>query len=118
MADDRRDLSEELPRNQEQSGRTSGGTQAGGGPGPADMAPPGGSSGSGGYGDAQNQQFHQGQQDRALAGRDSDPGLARGERFDERQGGGRGSDAVGPGDDAAEHQDRGQSIAEAESDRD
>ena len=93
MADPRRDdASEELARNQPQSGETSGGTRAGGVPSPSDMGASGGSSGSGGHGSARNQQLHPGQRDRA----DMD-GLQR---------------------DQAEHQDRGQSAAAAESERD
>ena len=119
-----------------------GGAQLGGGPGQSDMAAPGGSSGSGGYGNAQNQANHQGQQT-GIIGRDM--GQSRGERFDEEQGGGRGagsvsSDAVaqvGGSDgsfdqvqdddplskatdeflrDQQAHQDRGQSDAEFEKD--
>jgi hypothetical protein len=126
MQDDRsndvqEDVSADTPRTQGQSGQSGGGRQVGGGPGPSDMAPPGGSSGTGGYGNAQNQQLHQGQQDRTLSGGDSDPDRSRGDRFDEQQGGGRGADAVSDADelqrDQAEHQDRGQSVAEAESDK-
>ena len=68
-----------------------GGTQLGGGPGASDMAAPGGSSGSGGYGNAQNQANHQGQQT-GIIGRDMNQ--SRGERFDEAQGGGRGAESV------------------------
>ena len=96
-----------------------GGRQVGGGPKRSDSQAPGGSSGTGGYGNAQNQQFHQGQQDGSLSGRDSDPALDRGDRFDEQQGGGRGDDAVTVNaddfeQDQAAHQDRGQSVAEEE----
>jgi hypothetical protein len=69
-----------------------GGQQLGGGPGASDQDAAGGSSGTGGYGNAQNQSFHQGQP--------SDPQkpvtreLSRGERFDMEQGGGRADDAV------------------------
>ena len=119
-----------------------GGAQLGGGPEPSDMAAPGGSSGTGGYGNAQNQANHQGQQ-AGTSGHDL--GQSRGERFDEAQGGGRGADSVssdsvaqvGGSDgsfdqvqdndplteaadeflrDQQEHQDRGQSEAEFESD--
>ena len=124
MQNDRRDdLSDEAPadspRGQDQSGKSGGGRQVGGGPSASDMAAPGGSSGTGGYGNAQNQQFHQGQQDGRLSGRDSDPALDRADRFDEQQGGGRGDDAVTMNADDLEadqaaHQDRGQSVAEAE----
>ena len=97
MANDRSgDRGEELPREQDQNGTSTGGRQVGGGPSAADMAAPGGSSGTGGYGKAQNQQLHQGQ-----------------------QGGGRGDESVSSeddlGEDQAAHQDRGQSVAEAES---
>ena len=123
MTDNSRDdLGEELPRDQEQSGQTPGGRQVGGGPTPSDMAAPGGSSGTGGYGNAQNQQIHQGQQDATLSGGRGQEGQSRGERFDEGQGGGRGGQSVSSdealGTDQAAHQDRGQSVAEAESDRD
>lgn len=123
MADERRGgLSEELPRNQEQSGNTSGGRQVGGGPSPSDTRAPGGSSGTGGYGNAQNQQFHQGQQEADEGNARVEPELSRGERFDEAQGGGRGSVSVGADDDTlrrdqAAHQDRGQSIADEEADQ-
>ena len=121
MQNDRRDdLSDETPRGQEQSGQSGGGRQIGGGPSASDMAAPGGSSGTGGYGNAQNQQFHQGQQDGSLSGRDSDPALDRAERLDEQQAGGRGDNAVTMKADDLEadqaaHQDRGQSVAEEES---
>ena len=63
----------------------------------------------------QNQQFPQGQQEKAAA-RTREDGRSRGEHLDEVQGGGRGDET---GDDfasdQAEHQDRGQSVAEAES---
>lgn len=125
MAADRRDTDEargeELPRGQDQNGTTVGGRQIGGGPGPSDMGAAGGSSGTGGYGNAQNQQLHQGQQQDVPARGRSDERLDRGERFDEQQGGGRGPDAVSRddlADDQAAHQDRGQTIAETESDRD
>ena len=105
------------------------GGMVGGGPGASDASSAGGSSGTGGYGKAQNVQFHQGQGD-------SPPGLAggaprgtsgqsRGEAYDEQQGGGRSVDTVsqlGDGEaddfqiDQQEHQDRGQSEAERESD--
>lgn len=119
-----------------------GGAQLGGGPEPSDMAAPGGSSGTGGYGNAQNQANHQGQQT-GIPGRDL--GQSRGERFDEAQGGGRSAEGVssdsvaqaGGSDgsfdqvqdndprtqaadeflrDQQEHQDRGQSEAELERD--
>jgi hypothetical protein len=112
MADERRD-SDDI--GSKPAGVQSGRSQAGGGPGPSDMAAPGGSSGSGGYGQAQNQQFHQGQQEnRQSEGRGD--GRSRGERFDEAQGGGRGPLDDDLATDQAEHQDRGQSVAEAEGD--
>ena len=120
MADERRDPREVGGK---QGDVRTVGSQAGGGPGPSDMAAPGGSSGTGGYGEAQNQQFHQGQNDRGTPASGGD-GLARGDRFDEAQGGGRSSDRVSAGEaddfasDQAEHQDRGQSVAEAEADED
>ena len=75
-----------------------GGTQAGGGPGKSDQNAPGGSSGTGGYGNMQNQANHQGQGSvqSGVAGGDlpegggATTGQSRGERFDEEQGGGRG----------------------------
>ena len=102
--------------------RSPGGDQTGGGPESSDMAAPGGSSGTGGYGSAQNQQFHQGQQERGIIGR-KEEGQSRGDRFDEAQGGGRDEASVGLAEedlkeDQAAHQDRGQSVAAAESDRD
>jgi hypothetical protein len=75
-----------------------GGTQMGGAPGQSDMASPGGSSGSGGYGNAQNQANHQGQEVRPSG---HDMHQSRGELFDEQQGGGRGADSVS-GDDMAQ----------------
>ena len=112
MADERRDSSEQ----ELQSSTGSGGAQAGGGPGRSDMGAPGGSSGTGGYGQAQNQQLHQGQ----ARDRPAEDGRSRGESFDEAQGGGRGPESVSDVDefasDQADHQDRGQSVAETESD--
>jgi hypothetical protein len=114
----------------------SGGTQAGGGPKGSDQKQAGGSSGTGGYGDAQNQQFHQGQEGQlgqSGYGSGAEPTLSRGERFDENQGGGRGSDSVtgetlSPDQRDAEqtaqadefmadqqaHQDRGQSAVDTD----
>lgn len=121
-----------------------GGAQLGGGPSRSDMAAPGGSSGSGGYGNAQNQANHQGQQTGPSG---HDMGQSRGELYDEAQAGGRdaasvSSDSVaqvGGSDgsfdqvqdddpltkatdeflrDQQEHQDRGQSDADFESDAD
>ena len=88
-------------RDQQQSGQgTTGGQQMGGGASQDDNKQSGGSSGTGGYGDAQNQQFHQGQQDnrdgladyggQGIASGRSEEEQSRGERFDEEQGGGRG----------------------------
>lgn len=68
-----------------------GGAQRGGGPEASDMAAPGGSSGVGGYGKAQNQANHQGQQTGSSG---HDVGQSRGERFDEAQGGGRSAESV------------------------
>ena len=118
-------------RDQMQEG--TGGEQMGGGPSQSDMAAPGGSSGSGGYGNAQNQAFHQGQQQ---AQTQPGPEQSRGEFYDEQQGGGRNAESVSQqgGSDPAEnrqldqqadallqdqqqHQDRGQSEAEAEQQR-
>jgi hypothetical protein len=72
------------------------GQQLGGGPGASDQDAAGGSSGVGGYGNAQNQSLHQGQ----TGGPDENvphPArreLSRGERFDMEQGGGRAADGV------------------------
>jgi hypothetical protein len=61
-----------------------------GGVSPADLDQAGGSSGTGGYGHGENQQHHQGTGDRSPSGTEPDAGgEARGERFDEVQGGGR-----------------------------
>ena len=74
-----------------------GGQQLGGGPEAADQDAAAGSSGTGGYGNAQNQSFHQGQT--------TDPQkpvtreISRGERYDMEQGGGRASDSLGSDDD-------------------
>ncbi|HEX8194445.1 MAG TPA: hypothetical protein VF552_16270 [Allosphingosinicella sp.] len=113
---------DEVRGDMKQENSLEGGRQAGGGPGASDMAAPGGSSGTGGYGNDQNSQNHQGQGqgERTQA---PDPHQSRGERFDEQQGGGRGAESVSfdkerDGDDFAEdqqaHQDRGQGIAEEE----
>jgi hypothetical protein len=97
----------------------------GGGPSSSDLSSAGGSSGTGGYGNAQNALFGQGQGSAPTGGGASrgPTHQSRGERFDEEQGGGRSADSVSPeaGDEddllieASEHQDRGQSEAEAES---
>jgi hypothetical protein len=68
-----------------------GGTQMGGGPSQSDNANPGGSSGTGGYGNDQQSQSHQGQ---AQGDVGHDEQQSRGERFDEEQGGGRGSESI------------------------
>lgn len=86
----------EFTRDQMQGGK--GGSQLGGGPDQSDMASPGGSSGGGGYGNAQNQANHQGQQTGPVG---HDLRQSRGEAFDEQQGGGRGADSVS-GDDIAQ----------------
>ena len=115
MADDPDIAEDEADRSH--AGSHVGGRQAGGVPGPSDMAAPGGSSGAGGYGEAQNQIFHQGQQEKARP-RSSADGLSRGERFDEAHGGGRAPEPEEGGEfasDQANHQDRGQSVAESES---
>jgi len=115
---------QEVRDDQKQSNRSEGGGTIGGGPGASDMGAGGGSSGSGGYGNAQNQQNHQGQSDQS--DRAAEPGQSRGERFDEMSGGGRGAESVSfdkerDGDDFAEdqqaHQDRGQSEAQDEAER-
>lgn len=67
-----------------------GGRQLGGGPGTSDNAAPGGSSGTGGYGNIQDRM--QGQEEQgadAAAETRPDPLQSRGEAFDEAQGGGR-----------------------------
>ena len=74
------------------------GQPVGGGVGESDISQAGGSSGTGGYGNMQNQANHQGQGSvqSGLAGGDlpegggAATGQSRGERFDEEQGGGRG----------------------------
>ncbi len=71
-----------------------GGAQLGGGPDQSDMAAPGGSSGSGGYGNDQQSANHQGQQFARESRSGRDEGESRGERYDEEQGGGRAADSV------------------------
>jgi hypothetical protein len=94
-----REVIEEFKQAQGQSG-----SQLGGGPGAADEDAAGGSSGTGGYGNAQNQSLHQGQN----GGPDDRPDkpvtreLSRGERFDLEQGGGRGVDSLDADDDVDE----------------
>ena len=83
---------------------------------------------TGGYGNAQNQANHQGQQRDPHTARSGEEQGGRGAMFDEAQGGGRSdvetsrSDAEDEGDEAVndlaidqrEHQDRGQSDVERE----
>ena len=57
MAINEQDVRDEFKQAQAQSG----GQQVGGGPGVSDRDGAGGSSGTGSYGNAQNQSFHQGQ---------------------------------------------------------
>ena len=117
MAISDREVIEEF-REQQKLAQT-GGRMIGGGPGVSDQDSAGGSSGTGGYGNAQNQQFHQGQNDgpdSQMAHGVNPDGLSRGERFDLEQGGGRSSDELDTTNELEEdqqaHQDRGQSIAE------
>ena len=117
MAITDREVIEEFREQQKQA--QTGGKMFGGGPGPSDMDAAGGSSGTGGYGQAQNQQFHQGQNpgpDAQTAPGVNPDGLSRGERFDLEQGGGRSSDELDTTNELEEdqraHQDRGQSVAE------
>ncbi len=131
-----REVTDEFKQAQSQGGAS----QLGGGADAADQDAAGGSSGTGGYGNAQNQANHQGQQQAQTgygSGQDigHDASQSRGEAFDEQQGGGRGADSVSGGGDAIsdpaenrqldqqadallqdqpEHQDRGQSSFEAE----
>lgn len=79
--------------NRDQAQGQKGGQQMGGGPDQSDMSAPGGSSGSGGYGNAQNQANHQGQEAGQRA-QGHDMHQSRGELFDELQGGGRGRGSV------------------------
>jgi hypothetical protein len=108
--------------------------QAGGGADAADMSNAGGSSGTGGYGSSQNVANHQGQQqgggtEGGLAGANpgaaTGQGISRGERYDEEANGGRGADDVSPSSDELEfaedqrdHQDRCQSEADDDFNRD
>ena len=62
------------------------GRQLGGGPGPSDNKAPGGSSGTGGYGNIQDRM--QGRDEQGIDS-EPDPQQERGEAFDEAQGGGR-----------------------------
>ena len=93
--------------------------QAGGGIEAADVSNAGGSSGTGGYGSSQD-----------VVNREDRPqargeGTSRGKRFDEEANGGRGEQDLSPSseelefaEDQREHQDRGQSEAEDEFNRD
>lgn len=112
----------------QRSGQVGGGTEA------ADVSGAGGSSGTGGYGSSQNVVNQQDQQarggaDSGQAGGDlpqaRGAGVSRGERYDEEANGGRGADEVSPSadelefaEDQREHQDRGQSEAEEDFNRD
>ena len=93
-----------------------GGQQLGGGAGASDNDAAGGSSGTGGYGNAQNQSFHQGQN----GGPDENPAhpvrreLSRGERFDLEQGGGRAADAVDFEEDLTETGADGGAVTEGQ----
>ena len=114
-----REVIEEFQEQQRQA--QTGGKMFGGGAESADQDAAGGSSGEGGYGNAQNQQFHQGQSagpDAQTAPGSNPDGLSRGERFDLEQGGGRGVDSLDTNNELQEdqqaHQDRGQSIADEE----
>ena len=104
--------------------------EAAGGPEPSDVSAAGGSSGAGGYGRAQNAANHQGQQANpgqpgigsAERGPILSEGQSRTERYDELANGGRGPESVSPGEDEIArdqqaHQDRGQSEAEEEFER-
>ena len=108
--------------------------QVGGGADSADVSNAGGSSGTGGYGSSQNVVNHQDQQQKGgaqsgLAGGDmpqaSGQSISRGERYDEEANGGRGVEDLSPSsdelefaDDQREHQDRGQSEADDDFNRD
>ena len=84
-----------------------GGQQLGGGPEAADQDAAAGSSGTGGYGNAQNQAFHQGQG--ADHEKPANREMSRGERFDMEQGGGRSGDSLG--DDNLDANERAQNEA-------
>lgn len=109
-----REVIEEF-RNQQKLAGT-GGRMIGGGPGASDLDSDGGSSGTGGYGKAQDQQSQDAGPDTRTAPGVNRDGLSRGERFDVEQGGGRGPDALETTNELEEdqqaHQDRGQSIAD------
>ena len=73
----------------------SGGDQLGGGPEESDMGAPGGSSGTGGYGnDANTVNNEDGRRSQVGYGNSEDAQQSRGEAYDEAQGGGRGDDSV------------------------
>lgn len=104
--------------------------QATGGPEPSDVSNAGGSSGAGGYGSAQNVANQRGQQENpaqpgvgsAERGPIESEGQSRTERYDEIANGGRGPESVSPDDDEIardqqKHQERGQSEAEGEFER-
>ncbi len=85
-----------------------GGTQAGGGPGASDNKAPGGSSGTGGYGQGQNQANHQGQDNpygNAQSGYGSGQDLDRGQSYDAQQGGGRSAEDVDGDQSEADRRD-------------
>ena len=109
-----REVIEEF-RDQQKLAQT-GGRMIGGGPGASDLDSDGGSSGTGGYGNAQDQQSQDAGPDTRTAPGAKRDGLSRGERFDVEQGGGRGPDELETTNELEEdqqaHQDRGQSIAE------
>jgi len=112
----------------QRSGQVGGGTEA------ADVTGAGGSSGTGGYGSSQNVVNQQDQQarggaDSGQAGGDAPEargaGVSRGERYDEEANGGRGVEDLSPSsdelefaEDQREHQDRGQSEADEDFNRD
>jgi len=102
-----RDVREEFKQAQAQGG----GQQLGGGAGPADQDAAGGSSGTGGYGNAQNQSFHQGQT--SDHDKPATRELSRGERYDMEQGGGRSADSVDFEEELKEDQRAGQDPAQA-----
>ena len=70
-------------------GAMSGGEQFGGGPGQSDAEAPGGSGGTGGYGDDANTVNNEEGRSQAGYGNSQDAGQSRGEAYDEAQGGGR-----------------------------
>jgi hypothetical protein len=101
--------------------------QIGGGADAADMSNAGGSSGTGGYGSSQDVANRQDQQQGGTDGNTSaasGQSISRGERYDEEANGGRGADDVSPSSDELEfaedqqsHQDRGQSDADEDFNR-